>query len=124
MPSKNTANSVYHSVLDPWARLAVNAPVVMSLRLAILPWMWMTNPLKASQEMQRMVTEKQDAIHETLFAISQTPAQMWFDTWNACWSSTPHMALNKAVINSSRRVAQPYTRRVKANHKRLSSSGS
>ncbi len=97
----------------------MKSPDVVNLRLASIPWLWLTDPVQAVREMEQMFTEKHDALTETLFAVSQTPMQLWFDMINACWSANPHIAFNDAVINSSRRMAHPSNKRVKANRKRL-----
>ncbi len=111
--------AVYQSILEPWTRLAMKSPDVVNLRLVSMPWLWLTDPVQAAREMEHMFTEKHDALTETLFAVSQTPMQLWFDMMNACWSANPHLAFNNAVIDSSRRVAHPSNKRVKANRKRL-----
>lgn len=112
--------SVYQSVLEPWTRLASGAPDVINMRLSAMPWLWLLDPLQALTETQRMFTEKHEAWNETIFAIYQTPLQLWFDTVSASWSQAPQTALNNALINSSRRVARPSNRRVRANQERLS----
>jgi hypothetical protein len=97
----------------------MKSPDVVNLRLVAMPWLWLTDPVQAAREMEKMFTEKHDAWTETVLAISQTPMQMWFDIMNACWNGNSHHAVNDAVINSSRRVAHPSNSRVKANRKRL-----
>ena len=111
--------AVYQSILEPWSRLAMKSPDVVNLRLVSIPWLLLTNPVQAVREIEHMLTEKNDALTETLFAVSQTPMQLWFDTMNACWSANPQLAFNNAVIHSSHRVAHPSNKRVKANRKRL-----
>lgn len=69
-----------------------------------------------------MVTEKQEALNETVLAISQTPTQLWFDMFKACWSGNPYQAANKALIDNSERLAYPSGSRVAANQKRLGHS--
>ncbi|MGQ7844363.1 hypothetical protein ACUNV4_07800 [Granulosicoccus sp. 3-233] len=112
--------SVYHSVLEPWTRLAAGAPDVINLRMTAMPWLWLLDPAKAMAESQRMVTEKHDAWNETMLAICHAPMHIWFETLGASWSRAPHVAFNEAVINSSRRVARPSNSRVRANRSRLS----
>lgn len=111
--------AVYHSILEPWTRLAIKSPDVVNLRLASMPWLLLTNPVQAAHEIEQMLTEKHDALTETLFAVSQTPMQLWSDLMNACWSANPQRAFNNAVIHSSQRVAHPSNKRVKANRQRL-----
>lgn len=84
-----------------------------------MPWLWLLDPTKAMAETNRMVTEKHEAFNETLFALSQTPMQLYFDTVSASWGNSPHTAFNDAIVNSSRRVARPSNSRVSANQKRL-----
>ena len=112
--------ALYNSVLEPWTRLAHSAPGVINLRMAMLPWMMLTEPAKAMDEFQRMVSEKQEAVHETMVAFGQIPLHLWMDTWNACFTMTPQRAIGNAMIKSSRRLASPYSRRVSANRRRLS----
>lgn len=109
----------YSRMLEPWTRLAYGASDVVNTRLTALPWMWLTHPIKASLETQRMFSEKQDALQETLFVMNQAPMQIWMDTFSALWTTPPHMALGRAMVNSSRRAAHPSSRRVKANQRRL-----
>ena len=110
----------YASVLEPWTRLAISTPSVVNLRLATLPWLWLSDPSKAAAEMQGMVEEKSDAWHETAIAISQNSLHFWADVMSAMWSPDPLRAFNRSMINSSRRVAYPSNKRVNANRKRLS----
>lgn len=117
----NSCYSVYHSVLEPWTRLAAGVPDVINLRLTAMPWLWLLDPVKAVAETQRMVTEKHEAWNETMMALYHTPMHILFDTLGASWSRAPHVAFNEAVIDSSRRVARPSNSRVKANRTRLSS---
>ncbi len=123
MPKANPYScfSVYHSVLEPWTRLAAGVPDVINLRLTAMPWLWLLDPVKAVAETQRMVTEKHEAWNETLVALYQSPMHILFDTLGASWTRAPHVAFHEAVIDSSRRVARPSNRRVKANQTRLSS---
>lgn len=111
----------YASVLEPWTRLAISTPDVVNLRLTLLPWLWLTDPFKASKETQRMVQEKSDAWQETAVAIGQNSVQVWFDVMSAVWSPDPMRAISRSMINSSRRAASPSNKRVNANRKRLSS---
>lgn len=111
--------TVYQSILEPWTHLAMKSPDVVNLRLASMPWLWLTDPVQAVREVEQMFTEKHNALTETLMAVGETPMQLWFDVMNACWSSNPHRAINNAVIHSSRRVAHPSNKRVKANRQRL-----
>lgn len=119
MNGTTTPFAVYQSILEPWTRLAMKSSDVINLRLAAMPWLLLTDPLKAAREIEQMFSEKHDAWTETVFAVSQTPMQLWFDMMTACWSSNPCLALNNSVINSSRRVAHPANRRVRENRKRL-----
>lgn len=112
----------YSAVLEPWARLAWTASDVMSLRLATLPYLWLNDPITASIETQRMFIEKQEAWQETVIALSLTPWHIWYDTINALWNSTLPVALATASANSSRRLARPSRRRVRANLQRLGSA--
>lgn len=109
----------YTRMLEPWTRLAYSSSDVVTTRLTALPWMWLTQPMKASLETQRMFSEKQDAFQETLLVMNQAPMQIWMDTLSALWTSPPHLAFGRAMVNSSRRAAQPSSRRVKANQRRL-----
>ena len=119
MPGTTSPFAVYQSILEPWNRLAMESPDVVNLRLAAMPWLWLTDPVRAVREVEQMFSEKHDAWTETVIAVGQTPMQLWLDMMGACWSSNPYLAFNNAVINSSRRVAHPANKRVKANRQRL-----
>ncbi|MGQ7847351.1 hypothetical protein ACUNV4_22870 [Granulosicoccus sp. 3-233] len=118
----NTATShfaIYQCILEPWTRLAMKSSNVVHMRLAAMPWLMLTDPLKATNELERMISEKNHAWAETVLALSQTPMQLWIDMMTGCWSSNPCHAFNTALINNSRRVAHPANRRVRANCRRL-----
>jgi len=111
---------VYASVLEPWTRLAISTPSVIGLRLGTIPWLWVSNPARASAEVHRMFNEKNDALVETGIAIAQMPVQFWMDAVAATFSADPVRACYQAMIRSSNRVARPSGSRVRANQKRLS----
>ena len=100
----------------------MSSPAVVAMRLNMLPLLWLTEPMKASRETQRMYSEKQAAFQETGLALAQAPLQFWFDAMAACLSANPQTAFARAMINSSRRVARPANRRVRANQKRLTTN--
>lgn len=119
MVGSNSPVYIYTSILEPWTRLAMSSPAVVSLRLTLLPWLWLTEPDRASRETQRMFNEKQAAIQETALALTLAPMWFWADTLSACLNGMPQVAVSRAMINSSRRVARPSNRRVRDNRKRL-----
>ncbi|ASJ72658.1 hypothetical protein [Granulosicoccus antarcticus] len=122
MPKITSPYAVYHSMLEPWTRLATGSPDVVNLRLVAMPWLWISDPMQASREMQQMITEKHEALSETIVAISQTPMQLWVDIMSACWSANPCQSVNEAFIDSSQRLAYPSNSRVLANQERLGTS--
>jgi len=110
---------VYACVLEPWTRLASSAPHVASMRLAMLPLLWWSNPVKASMEVQRMFSEKEDAWLETGQALAQAPMRLWLGAFAAMLSNNPSRTLSQAIINNSRFIARPANRRVRDNRDRL-----
>lgn len=120
MPYRKNPVFIYSSVLEPWTSLALSAPQVVGLRLSILPLLWWSNPLKACQETQQMFSEKGFVWHETTLAMTLAPANFWFETLSATLSADPVRNFSRAMINSSRRMANPANQRVNANQKRLS----
>ncbi len=110
---------VYQCILEPWTRLALKSSDVVHLRLAAMPWLLLTDPINAAREIEQMFSEKHDAWGETVLAVTQTPLKLWFDAMAAFCSNNPGVAFNRAMINSSRRMAHPANKRVRANRKRL-----
>lgn len=97
--------------------IAVTAPQVIGLRLSMLALNG--NTAKSRREVERMVTEKVDAVQQssrTLFELAGTMTRAWpmmfFD------AKAAERMLNRAARSSDKALA-PFSRRVSANHKRL-----
>lgn len=98
--------------------MAFTAQQVIGLRVALLAMDG--NTAKNRREIERMVTEKMDAVQESsrvLFELGGTMAKAWptmfFD------AKAAERMLNRAA-KASDKALTPFSRRVTANHTRLS----
>lgn len=98
--------------------IAMTSQQVIAMRVSMLATS--PNPTKNAHELQRMVTEKMDAVNESsrvLMQLAGTMAQAW-PTMFVDPKAAERM-LNKAA-KASDRALTPFARRVTANQKRLS----
>ena len=100
--------------------MAVNAPVVMAIRLMQMPMLMLTNPSANNKENRRMVSEKIDALIEFQQIAVMWPAYFWMDFGRAALTGQPATIMNRALKSSSQRLAKPYSSRVSSNRRRLS----
>ena len=101
-------------------RFANDVATVMTLRLSMLPMMWMLDPAKAEKETRKMFSEKEDALHESVRQMMLAPAMFWFDVWQGLLKGDSDGGMQRARQMSEKRISSPYTSRVNANRRRLS----
>ncbi len=104
-------------------RFAGDVATVMTLRLASLPFMWMTNPKKAERETKKMFSEKEDAFMAAQQQMMLAPTLFWFDLWQGMLKGDRDGGVARASNLAEKRLFQPYQSRVSANKKRLSKGG-
>ena len=99
---------------------ANDVATVMTLRLSMLPLMWMLDPAKAQKETRKMFSEKEDAMQESVRQLMVAPMMFWFDSWQGLLSGDSDGGMQRARQMSEKRISSPYTSRVSANRRRLS----
>lgn len=96
---------------------------VMTMRLTMLPIMWMFNPAKAEKETRKMFSEKEAALTESQSLMMQAPAMFWFDMWKGMMNGDQDSGLQRAQQEAETRIMRPYASRVSANRRRLAKGG-
>ena len=104
-------------------RFANDVATVMTLRLSMLPMMWMLDPAKAEKETRKMFSEKEDALQESVRQMMLAPVMFWFDVWQGLLKGDSDGGMRRARQMSEKRLSSPYTSRVSANRRRLSRGG-
>ena len=104
-------------------RFANDVATVMSMRLSMLPMMWMLDPSKAEKETRKMFSEKEDALQESVRQMMLAPVMFWFDVWQGLLKGDSDGGMRRARQMSEKRLSSPYTSRVSANRRRLSRGG-
>lgn len=110
----------YTSFLDPWNQLAQNAPFIMAIRMIQMPIFQFIDPIAGCMENKRMVGEKVDAMIEYQQLLVLWPMNFYWDILRASMTGSISTSFDRALQQSNRRLAKPYTSRVSANHRRLS----
>lgn len=98
-----------------------DAMQVIALRLTLLPWQFVLDPIQARREMRKMVTEKQEALIETHIAVAILPLTLWADLIQAGQWMTPSQLMRRTTATATREVLHPARSRVSGNLRRLSS---
>lgn len=96
---------------------------VMTMRLSMLPMMWMLNPAKAEKETRQMFSEKEDALQESTKQMMAAPVMFWFDLWQGLLRGDKDGGVGNAQQQAENRISSPYKTRVIANRRRLSKGG-
>lgn len=98
------------------------APWVIWMRLPIMMAEAMNPAVTSRRETSRAMTEKASAGIESLASLQMAmllaPVQVWVDMLGG---KAPGMAISRLYRTAQRDAIKPYTRRVAANHRRLSS---
>jgi len=97
-----------------------NVGVVMSVRLAMLPWWWVSDPVRAEKETRKMFSEKEAAFSEVQSRMALTPTQFWYELWCGFVRGDADGGVGRATRSAELKLISPYTSRVSASRKRLS----
>ena len=119
MPKSDPLQRTYAAFLAPWNPVFSTSASVIAMRLAMLPWLWVSNPAAAERESRKMVSEKEDAWNDWQRLAWQAPVNYWMDVMSASLSGNPMGVFERAAGRSGRRLAKPYASRVNANRRRL-----
>ena len=95
---------------------------VMTMRLSMLPMMWMLDPAKAEKETRKMFSEKEDAMQESIRQMMTAPMMFWFDAWQGIIGGDKDGGIGRAQQQAEKRISSPYKSRVSANRRRLSNA--
>ena len=106
----------------PWQPVFAEAALVIPMRLALLPWLMLSDPAAGKRESHLMVDEKSAAFAESLASLWFAPFRYWAGL--ATLSVAPGTrGVERALAEASREASRPYARRVRANRRRLASPG-
>lgn len=106
----------------PWQPVFLDAALVMSTRLTLLPWLALVDPAGGRREARLMVDEKLAAYAESLTSLWLAPLRYW--TGLATLAVAPGATgVERAFTEANRAAAKPYRRRVRANRRRLARGG-
>lgn len=106
----------------PWRPVFSDAALVVPMRLALMPWLMLTDPAAGHREAGLMVDEKRAAYGESLASLWLAPLRYW--TGIATLAVAPGSAgFDRALAETSRLAAKPYGRRVRSNRRRLARGG-
>lgn len=106
--------------MAPWTKLALEAPVVITIRLMQMPWLALTNESAGRKENIRMVSEKIEAMQEFQQAAMMAPMRFYMDFAKTAMTGRYSTIFHNTLKSSSTRLAKPYTSRVSSNRRRLS----
>lgn len=101
-------------------RFVNDVATVMTMRLSMLPMMWIFDPAKAEKETRKMFSEKEDALQESARQMMVAPMMFWIDVWQGLMNGDEDGGMQRARKLNEKRIASPFTARVSANRRRLS----
>lgn len=106
----------------PWQSVFLDAAFVVPARLALMPWLALTDPDAGRREARLMVDEKLAAYGESLTSLWLAPLRYW--TGIATFAVAPGaVGVERALAEANRAASRPYGRRVRANRRRLARGG-